>query len=448
MNRRPKSSSSSALRRGLLATAINRVSSDTGCSQHHRHTRQCPQRKPRELACVSRYATPKSCEDVDPQLYEGSRNLTPWLNKNPELPSSVMVWLRTNIFVLTWVELLFTLIVTIIWLVLINESVLVFDPAIFSSTALIFIVSFAGFLIALLLNSALSKHDSNTRIGTSLIRATNNLMASLAAGYSEKRFLESKVPVLTHDNCKFVRTELYAHEVLGELSLLLNALLIGQPTAFTGELEVELLPLRTEHIEYLKEYQIADPMLVLQQMVEARINSLIEAQLLVGEIGSFVKLHVNEISGALNQLETNSRIVSPRVINNLVYTLLAVLVLFLPPWYSTVYPGYWPLLWVPLTIVFLFASIRLASRVHNIFVSHSQCIWTGVPLLKLIYDGAATNHEMYIKILEQLEDVRAEPAAVAQEKIPAQSTANGNLLFKSDGQLDNNYLAERSKIFS
>jgi len=70
--------------------------------------------------------------------------------------------------------------------------------------------------------------------------------------------------------------------------------------------------------------------------------------------------------------------------------------------------NYWPVLWGPLTVLFLFAMLEITRRLPNIFVSRADNIYTDVPLLEWTYDGAATNWEIYENSIEMIDDTMAQ----------------------------------------
>lgn len=414
-----QAASSSLLERGLAGITPGGVQATGGCHKRHKHTRHCPKKRRGKLCSLDSHKT-GPC--IDPKYkYEGSRNLKPWVGKTAPLPSDAYVWLRLNIFVLAWKELLFTLAVTLLWMILINEGVITIDATIFDSTAFGIIFSFAVFWVSLLLSGALGKRQANTANFVSLISASNNLMQTLEADYNHEKLLQNTLmKTRSHNGKNFVLRSIYAHEVIREIKLYLNAILFGQRNAFRSEIDDELLPLETEHIEYLKEYQATDSLIVMQGRVQSHLYDLDVAKVL--KPASFENSEIeyfHELVASLGNIDIASKTKAPRLIQNLSTFLLVFLVIVMPPWFSTVYPDYWPVLWVPFVIQLLFAAVQMVRRLPNIFVSRSENIYSDVPLLQLIYDGAATNHELYCKILEQIDDI-------AMQRKNQEKTASGS----------------------
>lgn len=392
-----------------------------GCKKRHMHSRHCP-KKVKPLTCVKQHQSQRACPHEAQYKYKGSRNLKPWLepngmSKTAPLPTDLFVWLRLNAVVISWQPLLFTLAVTIIWMVIINETSFIVPEETINSTALgLGIISFAVFFVANQLSGALGKRGSNYTGIKALVSAANNLMTSVKSGLKHGAVLiNTKLELVSHNGRDYVRRSIYAHEVVGEIMLLLNAILFAQRNALRGDggIDPELLPLETEHIDYIKTYQTVDPLVVMQGMIQTRLEDLAVAKLLKFETRpAHTTRDFADLVAQLGNLEIAAGSGPPRILGNLSTLLLGLLVLALPPWYSTFAPAgttnYWPVLWVPLTVLFLFASVEIAKRMPNIFVSRADNIYSDVPVLEFIYNGAATNYEIYHNTLEEIEDTRTQ----------------------------------------
>lgn len=352
---------------------------------------------------------------LDPSaLYEGSRNLTFWLTsagyaRDSSAKSTVYMWLRTNLFVITIGWLLFSVAVTAIWLSLHLSGVFVIVP--FDGMVYAVTFSFLVFFVTNAFSGASAKRNENGTAFISLRSATNNLMQELrSAVEARSRFWlpNPTVNVLKYTGAKWVSSPMRATDVLEELAWILNAVLAGARNDLRDGLVIEKLPLPDALIAELKYGRgRIDPLLYMQSMFTTRLQLLKEAELLSDSDESILFVRTREITDMLGALEVASKTGAPLVVRINTLLTLVLFTVALPPYFITLFPGYWPLLTVPAVMLFIFTQFELSRKIANIFVSRRRNIWSGFNLLAEVYGGARTNREIAVFIRDMLAELSA-----------------------------------------
>lgn len=347
--------------------------------------------------------------------HRGATDLSPWIDENgrkdASSPSNLFVYLRLNLIVITIDWLIFSLVVTAIWIALHESGALVISS--FDGTVHTTLFGFLIFFITAKFGGALSKRAENGTAFISLISATNNLMSDMRS-VVEEEFQAWKA----NNELSFIyktdgrsgkqwgRKPKAPIQVLREMYLICNAILFGQRNALRTEIDATLLPLPNDLIdEVLAGDEDMDELVTMQVMLKTRIDLLKKSGLVtLSEESTLFKFHKEGIDN-LGNLDVGSKTVPAKVVAFTTNLLLILFTIALPPFFITLYPGYLALAAVPGVMLILYALSRIADKVPNIFVSRKDNIWSGFPLLDYVYSGSALNRKAYDQIVEIIKDV-------------------------------------------
>lgn len=367
--------------------------------------------------------------------------LTFWLDeygrpKDAELRTGFFVFLM-NLFNVTFLWLILAFISSVFWAILFVEYGVTFNV---DGTGVGIFFGLFSYYVGQIVSITDGKRTGGASNWIGLGSATKNLMSIIHGTINLKTLVKNPmVEMDSHDGSKYVVVRVPAQMLFRRMAVTANGIYAAQRNSNRRGVQIELLPIYADQKAFMKALGPVDPIEALQGMLRHYVQLLYDTGCIGGEEEWSIEFY-KDLINALGNIDIGGKIPIAENITQYTNVVLFIGTIILPLWFSRIYVGYGGVWVAPLLLWFFYAIVGFSNRQYKIAVDQADNTYSGIAVVKELYEVSASNLARAVAINRQIESRREALVAMGETgemaETPPPYVKNVTLVDNEDPEVD------------